>query len=130
VQKILGILLLAGFLLINVASSQFISPLYYGLVDENKTSAIAYLRKIGSLPMFDKELDKYINIYGSGLFDEVFFKEKALETKIKYFEQIYQKNSNSRDIAYSLYQLYMEKGDEKTAEKYLKQAKIIDPIIN
>jgi tetratricopeptide (TPR) repeat protein len=127
--KIVAIFFAFVFLLLNTFFSQTISPLYTQLVAENKQSAVIYLQKIRKLPVFDRELEKYKSIYGEGIEEEVFRPELEKNAKIRNLTLALEKNSKSRDILYTLYLFYREKGDEKNAQIYLQQAKEIDPNI-
>jgi len=114
-------------LIINFLSSQKISPIFFGLTNNDKKSAVEFLQKIRQSPDFAQQLKYYENIYGPSLKNEVFAKELSRELKIKQLEQILENNHQSRDILYGLYQLYLEKDDKLMAEKYLKLAKEVDP---
>ncbi len=120
---------LTFFLFLEIYFSQQISPLFFHLVNNDRKAAVEFLQKIRVLPSFSKQLDYFGNIYGFSLKTEVFSAERAREEKIKKLEQILEKNHQSRDILYSLYLLYKEKGDRFTANKYLKLAKEVDPTI-
>ena len=96
---------------------------------ENKHSAILYLQKIRELPIFEAELKKYELIYGAAIGEDVFRPELEQNAKIKSLEAALTRNSKSRDVLYSLYLLYKEKGDQKTATNYLLRAKELDPNI-
>ena len=117
------------FLFINLISSQTISPLYFGFISEDKKSMISFLQNIKNLSIFNKELDKSKIIFGNNIENDVFQPDIEKNNKIKVFEQLLQKNPQSRDILYALYQLYSQKGNIITAKKYLMQAKMIDPNI-
>ena len=127
--KIFVIFLLAIYLLTNIFFSQLISPVYFRLVDNDKSSAILFLKRIQPFSFFEREYNKYREFYGNSIYFDVFSEENGRNQKIKEFEQILSKNPKSRDVLYGLYLLYKEKGDNKTAEGYLKQAKAIDPSI-
>ena len=127
--KILLFCLLFIFLLSNLISSQLISPLYSQIVAENKNSAVLYLQKIRTLPIFDQELQKYKSIYGGAIEDDVFRPELQQNAKIRSLRLALERNSKSRDVLYNLYLLYKEKGDEKTANNYFKRALELDPNI-
>ena len=117
------------FLFINMISSQTISTLYFGFISEDKKSMISFLQNIKNLSIFNKELDKSKIIFGNNIENDVFQPDIEKNNKIKVFEQLLQKNPQSRDILYALYQLYSQKGNIITAKKYLMQAKMIDPNI-
>lgn len=121
------IFFLVLLLILNIVSSQIISPVYYKLTQGGEENAVVYLKKIRELPIFEKELEKYKQIYGNGIEDLVFDEERAIDTEIKKLEQNLIKNTYSRDILNRLYLLYRQKGDSQKAEYYLRQVKQIDP---
>lgn len=121
--------LLIFLLLSNLVSSQLVSPLYFRLVSEDKDSVALYLQKIRGLPIFGGELEKYKAIYGGAIEEEVLRPEMEKNAKIRSLEEALKRNSKSRDVLYSLYLLYKERGDEKTAQGYLDRAQELDPNI-
>jgi len=125
----LFVILIFAFLFLNLLYSQLISPLYSQFIEENKNATVDYLKRIKTLPSFKTQLSVFENIYGKTIKEEVFREDLTRNEKIKKLEQVLEKNPKARDVLYSLYQLYWEKGDKITAEKYLKQAKEVDPNI-
>lgn len=119
--------LLFCFLFFNFIYSQIISPLYFGFINEDRKSVVSYLQKIKTLTIFNSELNKSKNLFGKDIENDVFRQDIERNNQIKEFEQILQKNPQSRDILYGLYQLYLEKGDMIKAKEYLTLAKAIDP---
>lgn len=117
------------FLIFNLISSQVISLLYFQLVSNNKKATVNFLEKIKTFPEFQKILEMNKNIYGKAIEKEVFRRENDKKLLINNLEQILIKNPKARDVLYSLYLLYKERGDNLTAEKYLRQAKEIDPSV-
>jgi len=117
------------FLITNLLYSQAISPLYPQFINENKKATIEYLKRIKGLLDFKAQLVVLSGVYKNGFEQEIFWEERDRNQKIKKFEQILQKNLNARDVLYGLYKLYLEKGDNLTAEKYLRQAKEVDPTL-
>ena len=115
------------FFIFNLISSQMISPLYFQLVSNNKKAIVNFLEKIKILPEFQKILEMNKNIYGKTVEEETFRQENEKKLMINNLEQKLMINPKARDVLYSLYLLYKEKGDNLTAEQYLKQAKEIDP---
>lgn len=118
------------FLGLNIFSSQNLSPIFFGIVNNDKNKTIDFLRNIRKLPEFDKQLKYFGSIYGTSINSEVFEEELKRDHEIKQLEQVLKKSYQSRDVIYRLYELYLEKGDKTKAEKYLKLAKKIDPNIN
>ncbi len=123
------ILVAVLFLTYNLIMSQKISSLYLGVTSYDRGSITSYLRNIRNLSIFENELKTNMNIYGKGVRDDVFSEEiKRIQT-IQNFEQLLEKNPDSRDILYSLYLLYSQSDNKIMAEKYLLRAKTIDPDI-
>ena len=120
---------IALFLFFNIVFSQKISPIFFGLANNDRKSAVEFLQKIRSTREFYRRLKDYENVYGPSIKDEVFAKERAHNLAITKLEQILEKNHQARDVLYSLYELYLEKGDNNTAENYLKLAREVDPTI-
>lgn len=125
--KVFVLFFLVLYLILNIASSQLLSNTYFNLVSGGKNNAVTFLKQIRGLPIFDQELEKYEDIYGKSLKDDVFSEEIAQNEKIKNFERTLEKNTYSRDILYSLYLLHKEKGEDNLAESYLRQVREIDP---
>ncbi len=116
-------------LIVNFISSQTISPIYFRFVNNDKKAVINFLQKIKTFPEFQKILEMNKNIYGETIKNEVFKEENKKRVMINNLEQILTKNPKARDVLYSLYLLYKEKGDNLTVEKYLKQTREVDPAI-
>ena len=117
------------FLIFNLVSSQAISPLYFQFVGNDKNSAIDLLEKIKKFPEFQKILEMNKNIYGITIEKEVYRQENDEISMINNLEQQLRINPKAKDILYRLYLLYKEKGNNLTAEKYLKQAQELDPTL-
>lgn len=125
------------FLLLNIVLSQRISPIFFQMMNDDQKATVSYLRSIpiksGSirnLPQFSSELLRLKNTYGNGLENDVYDKEIKENKMIQNYEQLLRKNMYSRDILYSLFLLYDQKGDKKMAKEYLERAKEIDPNVN
>lgn len=126
-MKLILLLVSLLYLALNIAGSQWISSDYFGLVQNQKKAVTSYLKKIVVLPIYKIELNRYKNIYGSGLENDVLKEKIAREQMIKKLEQILQDGSKSRDILYRLYLLYSEEGDKNRAQEYYNRAKELDP---
>ena len=125
----MSVLLFGFFVVVNIFSSQIISPVYLRLVNEDRGGVISFLKKIMLLPQFTNEYKNYHTIYGKAFENEVFSEKKAREKKINELEQILVNNPKERDVLYSLYLLYLAHGDQKKASEYFNRAKVIDPAI-
>ena len=126
---VLGYCVLFLFLAANVVLSQIISPLYFQLHQPNQQLIVEFLRAVKPLPLFDEKLILYKNMYGSEVEREVFAEDKRREALINQLEQVLLKNPSQKDILYSLYLLYSDKGEADTAAAYFKKAKEVDPTI-
>lgn len=124
------VLFMSVFLLFNIVFSQNISPIFFGLINNERRSSVEYLKKIRKNSDFAQQLKYYVTLYGPSIKNEVYANELIRDAKIKQFEQILKNSPQSRDVLYSLYLLYSEKGDRLTAENYYKRAKMVDPNIN
>lgn len=118
------------FLLINLSFSQFISPIYFGLMNQDKKASIEFLKKIKSKPEFNKELTKYKNIYGSDIEKEVFQEDMERKIKISKLKNILKQNNKAIEVLFGLYLLYKEEGNTTKANYYFNQAREIDPIVS
>ena len=117
------------FLFLNIFLSRLVSPLYFQIVNDDQKAFVYYLQSIKNLSWFSSELSRLKNTYGNRLENDVFSKEIEEKRLIQNYEQILEKNAYSRDILYSLYLLYNQKGDKIMGEKYLIRAKTIDPMV-
>ena len=127
---VLGLVIIVFFyLFFNVFSSQTISPLYFQLTNEDKNAVVQYLKAIRLQPVFVSELQKFKNIYGSDIENQVFSEEKDKQRLIKNLEQILEKNPYSRDILYRLFLLNKDLGNKQLAGEYLRRVKEVDPNI-
>ena len=125
----LGVSLLVVFLLTNVVFSQKISPLFVGVVNENESTAVSFLKKIKTLPVFLTTLKLSESVFNKDLKNEVFSEDVQRKAEIKKYEQLLVKNPSSRDILYRLYQLYLVDNNQRMAAEYFKRARAIDPLI-
>lgn len=127
---LLFISLIFTILFLNLISIQFISPIYFRLVNNDKIATISFLQKIKSLPEYQKILEMNNNIYGPTVKEKIFRQENKRKELIKNLEQQLTINPKARDILYSLYQLYLAEGDKNRAMEYLRRAREVDPDIN
>jgi len=125
--QVVFVITIFAFLFLNLVFSQLISPIYFRFINNDKNATINFLQKIKTFPEFQKILEMNKNIYGKTVEEETFRQENEKKLMINNLEQKLMINPKARDVLYSLYLLYKEKGDNLTAEKYLKQAKEIDP---
>lgn len=127
--KLILFFVIFSYLLINLFSSQFISPLYFQIIKDDKNAVIIFLHKIKNNPVFNSYLTMNKNIFGNRFEQEVFEEEQKRKESIAIFESALQKNPKSRDTLYNLYLLYKADNNGSKAEEYFNKAKEIDPII-
>lgn len=123
------VIFILAFCFLNLTSSQSISPIYFNFINNDKIAVINFLQKINNLPEYKKVLEMNNNIYGSIIREQIFAKNNQKKQMINDLEQKLLINPKSRDVLYSLYQLYLKEGSENHADNYLKQAKEVDPSI-
>ncbi len=122
-----GYCLLFVFVISNLILSQIVSPLYFQLVRPERKTAVEFLKRVKPLPLFDEKLAVYEISYGPGLEEEVFADDKQRDHLINRLEQVLSSNPSQRDVLYSLYLLYSDKGDLNTSNAYFQLAKELDP---
>ncbi len=118
-----------SFLLFNAILSQVVPPAYFQMMNDNQDSVAYYLQSIRSLPQFPSELSRLESVYGKGLEGNVFSKEIGEKKLIQKYEQILDKNPYAKEVLYSLYLLYGQKGGTKLAQEYFERAKAVDPTL-
>ena len=123
------VILLFAFCFLNLTYSQIISPIYFQFVNNDKDSTVSFLQKIKDLPEYQKILEMNNDIYGPTVKEEISRQKNKKKGMINYLEQKLMINPKSRDVLYSLYQLYSAEGGIKKAEDYLRRAKAVDPAI-
>lgn len=122
-------ILLSIYLLINVVSTQLISPLYFKLINGDKNAAGLYLKNILNNQSFSFEIEKFKSVFGNGLESTVYQEKNRREKKIKSLEFILVNNPKERDVLYNLSLLYREAGNNERADYYLARAKEVDPFV-
>ena len=111
--------------MLNITSSQAVSPLYFGLVKGNPQAAVSFLQKISRSSGFDY----YRSLFSADVQRQFTAEEAKLDNQIKKFESLLQKNPNARDVLYNLHLLYTRVGNDNKAQEYLKKAQEVDPTI-
>jgi len=118
------------FVIINAASSQTISSVYFGLINNDKKAAVDFLIKIAPVSEFGIQLTKYVKLYGADIESAVFKDQREKKQTINKLEQLLAINPKSRDILYGLYLYYDRLGEKNKAQEFLRRAKDIDPLID
>lgn len=120
-------ILFSVYLLINMVSTQLISPLYFKLINGDKNAAGLYLENLLVNRFFLSELTKFKNIFGNDIENIVYQEKNRRDEKIKLLEQILISNPKERDVLYNLSLLYKEAGNNERSDYYLAKAKEVDP---
>lgn len=128
--KVVLLFLSVMFVAANLLYSQAISPLYAQLTNDDKSGAVEYLKKIVSLPDFQRELTTYKTLYGRGIENDIFRTKLDRQKMILQLENLLQKNNNAREVLYNLSFLYRADGNPTKAKMYLDKLKLIDPTIS
>jgi len=115
--------LLLMFLLLNIASSQSISPLYFDLVKKDTDSTVAFLQHIKQLPDFKS----YKDLFNLDIQKQFAAEETDQIAEIRRFEGLLEKNPFARDVLSTLSFLHNQAGNKNKAQEYLKKAQKIDP---
>jgi len=117
--------LLLMFLLINIASSQSISPLYFDLVGKDPEAALSFLQQIKLRPDFND----YKSSFSLDVQKQFILEEVRQTAEVKRLEGLLQKNASARDVLYDLSRIYNQAGNYVKAKEYLIRAKDVDPLI-
>ena len=131
-KKLLSVLvafLLFIFLYINIISSQSISPLYFNLVNGDKTAAVEFLKKLQTHPDFVDQFNFYKGFFGSDVQAALSADSRERNMQIQKLEVLLKQNPRARDVLYALSVLYNEEGNKAKAEEYMKKTQEVDPNI-
>lgn len=120
---------LAFYSLLNLITSQTVSPLYSGIVNAERSSVVDYLQKIRKLQMFDAELEHFESVYGTPIISDVFKNELKRQNLVFDLKSRLALNPKSRDVLYGLSILYQQEGNENQYRHYFDLAKEVDPEI-
>jgi hypothetical protein len=125
---VLGLFLVA-FLFLNVFFSQYISPLFLAVADDEKRGTVEFLEKIKATDEFADFFQTAKSRFGSMIEEEVFEEDRKRALIITELEQILLKTPEARDVLFNLHALYQREGEENRSQEYLKRATEIDPSI-
>ena len=89
-------------LMLNILSSQSISPLYFDLVKRDSQAAVSFLQQIKRLPDFGY----YKNLFDSDIQTQFMVEEVRKNAEIQRLEGLLVKNPYSRDLLYKLSLIY------------------------
>ncbi len=120
-----SVLLLIG----NILASQLQPSLYYSLVNEDRDSAVHFLKAVRNIPQYKTLLAMHKNIYGSDIENDVNFPLLRKERIIQYLQDLLKKKPDDPEVLYGLSVMYREQGNNKAADSYLSKAKEIDPSV-
>lgn len=121
-----GAIVLSLFLLLNVAASQDMPPIYESLVTEQDGSLVSFLKTGKTVPEFKSlypELRTLFRIHK----DDIYAEDLTRRETILKLEALRVENPQSTEVLYSLYLLYQKDGDELKAQEALHQAQLLDP---
>lgn len=124
----LSVLYSALFLLliINIIFSQQVATVSAPLLKQHEDAVIPFLKQAKETQNFTMIYPEITQLFENNK-DEIFKDEIQRKALIEKLEVMLQQNPQSRDVLYSLYLLYDKNGHTEQAQKYLQEAKNIDP---
>lgn len=115
----------------NIIISQAVSPFFPAITHFQDIDQTAlFLKNIRASKEFPTQLAYFESLYGPQFHDKVFSEEKQRVATIQNLEAVLAKNPKSTDILINLSQLHRANAEAELADKYLNEAKAIDPWIN
>lgn len=115
------------FLFVNIIVSQLISPLYFQLVNDNRSATAQFLKDAQKLQEYNAILTQQENIYGNSIVKDINEQHLKRQQAIVALEEILKTNPKSRDVLYDLSLLYKNEGSDIKSQEYMDKAKAIDP---
>lgn len=131
-KALLGVFtsLFAIFVISNIFISQAVSPFFPAITRyKDVDQTVLFLKNIRASKEFPAQLTYFESLYGPDFHDRVFSEEKQRVATIQNLEAVLVKNPKSTDILVNLSQLHRANAEEELADKYLNEAKAIDPWI-
>lgn len=124
----IGFMAAVLLVVLNIFTTQNVSPLFSGLVFENQKSAvIGFLRTIKNQPYFKSQLSYFKAVYGEEIESAVFSDTSRRVQLIKQYESLLTHNPKSRNLLIALTTLYLDENNFKKARQYYQKAKSVDP---
>ncbi len=120
----------ALFVLLNIVSSQIVSPLYGPVQRGSRPETIIFLRTIAKLPEFPSLLTQTKKQFGPAIIIDIYREALKRKARINRLEETLNKNPQAKEVLIELSALYKKDGDQQKSALYLKQAKELDPLID
>ncbi|NTU72654.1 hypothetical protein HGB07_00550 [Candidatus Roizmanbacteria bacterium] len=117
------------FTLANGVYSQWIAPLYFQMVNGNKSAVVTWLKYMEQDPHFNELLTAQKAEYGNYIEWEVSKTQGERTQRIDQLEKALQLNPKSRDILVALARLYKLSNQQEKSDSYLQQAQAVDPTV-
>lgn len=125
------VIALSVLVISNAVISQAVSPFFPAITRyKDVDQTVLFLKNIRASEKFPEQLVYFESLYGPEFHDKVFSEENQRVATIQNLEAILAKNPKSTDILVNLSQLHRANAEEEIADKYLNEAKAIDPWIN
>lgn len=125
------ITVLSTIVISNVIISQAVSPFFPAITRyKDIDQTVLFLKNIRASEEFPAQLAYFESLYGPDFHDRVFSEEKQRVATIQNLQAVLVKNPKSTDILVNLSQLHRANAEEEIADKYLNEAKAIDPWIS
>lgn len=125
---LLVLVIMTLFLFVNIIFVQSVTPLYQDVANGELTALIRFFAKAKSLKDFQEilpEVNQTFNLYETSVYAE----DRKRKEAIQQLESILQKNSQARDVLFTLSLLYKKENNPDRAAYYLQKAKEVDPLI-
>ncbi|HLL60434.1 MAG TPA: hypothetical protein VK338_01845 [Candidatus Nitrosocosmicus sp.] len=123
------LIIAAIYVIINMAVSQMVSPLFFNLVTYNNNPEYAadLLYKIKKQPEYNSQLEYFKEQFGPEFEKELAKNSSIRRKEITRLERLLQYNQKSRDILIQLAILNYYENDNAQTKFYYNKAKEIDP---
>lgn len=125
------VIIFSIYVVANAILSQAVSPFFPAITRyKDIDQTVLFLKNIRASQEFPSQLAYFESLYGPEFHEKVFNEENQRVATIQNLEAVLAKNPKSTDILVNLSQLHRANAQEDLAEKYLNEAKRIDPWIN
>lgn len=125
-----GLVLAAVFyVVINIISTQFINPLYFSLMNEDRSAAVVFVHSLELSPWYKPFYSMLVTRYGPSFQETINQPLAQRNQKIRVYESLLSYNPKNPNLLYVLSLMYREAGDVRQADIYLRSAQTFDPSV-
>lgn len=119
----------AFFVVANITASQYINPLFFRLVNDERSAAVLFLQDIRHSPWFPSFMTINKVIFGATLERDVNRESIDTQKQIAIYERLLADNPKNRDLLYTLSLLYLRENNTTKSDEYMIKAREIDPTV-